>query len=73
MNDTLKITNQFMEIALKEAKLAKERDEIPVGAVIIDKNNNILASNGNRVIELSDPTAHAEILCIREASREIKK
>ncbi len=72
MNDTLKITNQFMEIALKEAKLAKERDEIPVGAVIIDKNNNILASNGNRVIELSDPTAHAEILCIREASKKLK-
>ena len=59
-----------MEIALKEAKLAKERDEIPVGAVIIDKNKNILASNGNRVIELSDPTAHAEILCIREASKK---
>ena len=72
MNDTLKITNQFMEIALKEAKLAKERDEIPVGAVIIDKNNNILASNGNRIIELSDPTAHAEILCIREASKKLK-
>ena len=61
-----------MEIALKEAKLAKERDEIPVGAVIIDKNKNILASNGNRVIELSDPTAHAEILCIREASKKLK-
>jgi tRNA(Arg) A34 adenosine deaminase TadA len=61
-----------MELALKEARLAKERDEVPVGAVIIDKNNNILASNGNRVIELSDPTAHAEILCIREASRKIK-
>ena len=72
MNETLKITNQFMELALKEAKLAKERDEVPVGAVIIDKNNNILASNGNRVIELSDPTAHAEILCIREATRKIK-
>jgi len=72
LSDTLKITNQFMEIALKEAKLAKERDEIPVGAVIIDKNNNILASNGNRVIELSDPTAHAEILCIREASKKLK-
>ena len=61
-----------MELALKEAKLAKERDEVPVGAVIIDKNNNILASNGNSVIELSDPTAHAEILCIREATRKIK-
>ena len=72
MNETLKITSQFMKLALKEAELAKERDEVPVGAVIIDKNNNILASNGNRVIELSDPTAHAEILCIREASRKIK-
>ena len=61
-----------MEIALKEARLAKDRDEVPVGAVIVDKNNNILASNGNRIIELSDPTAHAEILCIREASRKIK-
>ena len=72
MNDALKITNQFMEIALKEARFARDRDEVPVGAVIVDKNNNILASNGNRIIELSDPTAHAEILCIREASKKIK-
>ena len=72
MNDALDITNQFMEIALKEARLARDRDEVPVGAIIVDKNNNILASNGNRIIELSDPTAHAEILCIREASKKIK-
>jgi len=72
LNDALKITNQFMEIALKEARFARDRDEVPVGAVIVDKNNNILASNGNRIIELSDPTAHAEILCIREASKKIK-
>ena len=72
MNDTLNITNQFMEIALKEARFARDRDEVPVGAVIVDKNNNILASNGNRIIELSDPTAHAEILCIREASKKVK-
>ena len=72
MNDALKITNQFMEIALKEARFAGDRDEVPVGAVIVDKNNNILASNGNRIIELSDPTAHAEILCIREASKKVK-
>ena len=72
MNDALKITNQFMEIALKEARFAGDRDEVPVGAVIVDKNNNILASNGNRIIELSDPTAHAEILCIREASKKLK-
>ena len=40
-----------MEIALKEARLARDRDEVPVGAVIVDKNNNILASNVNRIIE----------------------
>ena len=61
-----------MEIALTEAKLAGKRDEVPVGAVIVDKDYNILATNGNRILELEDPTAHAEILCIREASKKMK-
>ena len=65
-------TNHFMKIALSEALKAKRRDEVPVGSVIIDKENNIISKNGNRIIELSDPTAHAEILCIREASEKIK-
>ena len=65
-------TNHFMKIAISEALKAKRRDEVPVGSVIIDKQNNIVSKNGNRIIELSDPTAHAEILCIREASEKIK-
>ncbi|MBI1300718.1 MAG: nucleoside deaminase [Alphaproteobacteria bacterium] len=56
-----------MQLALEEAKRAGERDEVPIGAVIIDENGEILARNGNRTRELNDPSAHAEILVIREA------
>ncbi len=56
----------YMDIALAEARLAGERGETPVGAVII-ANGEILAQNGNRTRELCDPTAHAEILVIRAA------
>ena len=56
----------YMDIALAEARLAAERGETPVGAVIV-ANGKVLAQNGNRTRELSDPTAHAEILVIREA------
>lgn len=55
----------YMDIALAEARLAGERGETPVGAVIV-ANGEILAQNGNRTRELCDPTAHAEILVIRE-------
>ena len=59
----------FMLIALEEANLAAQRGEIPVGAVIVDpKTNIIVAASGNRVIENSDPTAHAEMLVIREVA-----
>ena len=56
----------YMDIALAEARLAAERGETPVGAVIV-ANGVVLAQNGNRTRELSDPTAHAEILVIRAA------
>ena len=55
-----------MRIALEEAHKAALRDEVPIGAVIV-KDGEILAAHGNRTRELNDPTAHAEILCIREA------
>ncbi len=55
----------YMDIALAEARFAAERGETPVGAVIV-ANGKVLAKNGNRTRELSDPTAHAEILVIRE-------
>jgi len=60
----------FMKEALAEAQAAGKRDEVPIGAVIVDpRTNEIIARNGNRTRELSDPTAHAENLVIREACR----
>ena len=56
-----------MKLALIEAKKAGDRGEVPVGALIIDQDNNIISSDGNRMRELNDPTAHAEILAIRKA------
>ena len=60
-----------MKLALKEARMAGERGEVPVGAVIVDSDGNVLASDGNRGIELSDPSAHAEMLVMRRAGAGI--
>ena len=57
-----------MELALNEARRAGARGEVPVGAVVVGSEGKVLAVNGNRTRELSDPTAHAEILVIREAA-----
>jgi tRNA(Arg) A34 adenosine deaminase TadA len=58
-----------MERALAEAERAAARGEVPVGAVLVDgKSGAVLAACGNRVAELTDPTAHAELLAIREAA-----
>jgi tRNA(Arg) A34 adenosine deaminase TadA len=58
-----------MAIALAEAEAAGARDEVPVGAVLVDgASGAILAQSGNRVEELHDPTAHAELLVIRAAA-----
>lgn len=57
-----------MDLALREARAAAGRGETPVGAVIADPaTGEVLARAGNRTRELSDPTAHAEILAIRAA------
>ena len=58
-----------MSLALAEAEAAAARDEVPVGAVLVDgATGAILARSGNRVEELHDPTAHAELLVIRAAA-----
>jgi tRNA(adenine34) deaminase len=59
----------FMAVALEEARAAARRGEVPVGAVIA-REGLVLARAGNRTREFNDPTAHAEILAIREACRE---
>lgn len=56
-----------MDLALTEARAARQRGEVPVGAVIVDPQGNVVASAGNRTRELNDPTAHAEILALRAA------
>ena len=61
-----------MEEALKEAQKAYCLGEVPVGAVIVDGEYNILARAHNLRETLRDPTAHAEILAMREASKKIK-
>ncbi len=58
-----------MQTALDQARAAAERGEVPVGAVVVSPDGKIVAAAGNRTRELADPTAHAEILAIREACR----
>ncbi len=60
----------FMEYALEEAKLAFERGEVPVGAILVYQNE-IIARGGNRTLEHKDPSAHAEMLVIREAAKTL--
>ncbi|KAK6133797.1 hypothetical protein DH2020_032508 [Rehmannia glutinosa] len=66
-----KIDEMFMREALLEAKKAADNWEVPVGAVLVH-NGNIIARGCNLVEELRDSTAHAEILCIREASNVLR-
>ena len=61
----------FMELALMEAAKAFEEGEVPVGAVVASKEGDILGVAHNRPISSYDPTAHAEILAIRNASAKI--
>ena len=60
--------NHFMREALIEAQKAFDKGEIPIGAVLV-RNGNIVARNHNRREEQHDPTAHAEVLVIREAGK----
>ena len=56
-----------MEAALAEARAAALRGEVPVGAVLVGPDGQIVAADGNRTRERNDPTAHAEVLVIRAA------
>jgi len=57
-----------MQLALEEAKRSARRGEVPVGAVIVNAAGEIVAKSGNAPIGISDPTAHAEILALRDAA-----
>ena len=60
-----------MSIALDEARTAFEVGEVPVGAVLSARDGTIIARAGNAMRRSSDPTAHAEMLVIREAARKL--
>jgi tRNA(adenine34) deaminase len=60
--------NDFMETALEEARAAAAAGEVPIGAVLV-LDEKLIARSGNRTIRDGDPTAHAEIVVLREAAR----
>ncbi len=59
-----------MRLALDEARACVEAGEVPIGAVMVYRNE-VLARGGNRTIRDCDPTAHAEIVVLREAARKL--
>ena len=65
------LNEKYMRMALKEAEKAARDGEVPVGAILV-KGDQVLAKDHNRCIELSDPTAHAEILVLRKGGRILK-
>lgn len=65
--------NEFMKKASKQAQYGSKRQEGgPFGAIIVDKQGNIIAQANNQVLKKKDPTAHAEILAIRKACEKLK-
>jgi tRNA(adenine34) deaminase len=64
----------FMELAFRQAEAAYQRAEVPIGAVLVDPaSGEVLAADHNRVEELHDPTAHAEMLVIRAVATSRKE
>src|SRR5919112_566241 len=61
----------WMRQALAEAEAARERGEVPVGACIVTTDGVLLAAAGNRTRTDCDPTAHAEVLALRDAARRV--
>ena len=62
----------YMRIALEEARRARQIDEVPVGAVLVDESGDLIAAACNRTIANADPTAHAEILTLRAAAEKLR-
>jgi tRNA(Arg) A34 adenosine deaminase TadA len=60
----------FMDLALKTAENAGKAGEVPIGCVVV-RNNEVIATAANRTLTDHDPTAHAEIIALREAARKI--
>ncbi len=63
------LSSPAMRLALAEAEAAARRGEVPVGAVVTRADGTVIAAAGNRTLADRDPSAHAELLAIREACR----
>ena len=64
------MVNKFMELAYKESLKARDKDEVPIGAVIV-KNGKVIARAHNIKEKTNDPMGHAEILCIKKACKKV--
>ena len=64
------MNKKFMTLALEQAKTAAKKGEVPIGAVVV-KDDKVIAAAHNMCEALNDPTAHAEILAIRAAAKEL--
>ncbi len=58
----------YMNLALDQAKMAAEKDEVPVGAILVDQDGTVIGQGYNQPISLTDPTAHAEIIALRQGA-----
>ncbi|MED7788962.1 tRNA adenosine(34) deaminase TadA [Francisella sp. 19X1-34] len=61
----------FMQKAYEQALLGYNAGEVPIGAIVVDQNDQILARSYNQTITLNDPTAHAEILALRKTAKKL--
>ena len=61
------MVKEFMNLAIREALIAYKKNEVPVGAVIVDENNNVISKAHNLVETYNNPTFHAEVLAIDRA------
>jgi tRNA(adenine34) deaminase len=68
MKDPCSEHERYMQMALDQAAAAAANGEVPVGAVLIDQDGKVLAYGANETIKTCDPTAHAEIVCLRRAA-----
>lgn len=64
---------EYMSLALDEARRAYLEGEVPIGAVLVDGGGILISSEHNRIEQLNDATAHAELLALREGSRKLKR
>ncbi|HKL73085.1 MAG TPA: nucleoside deaminase [Candidatus Onthovivens sp.] len=69
----IKTNEYYMNLALKEAKKASKKKEVPVGAILVDESGKIIAKAHNKRTIKSDVSAHAEVLVLRKAAKKVKE